>query len=427
MNSPKASPTLVMNEKVNALWAAGEDVLHLGFGESRFPVHPALSARLRENVSQRSYLPALGIPELRETIANYYSGKLGLDFDSSQVIAGVGSKSLLYAMIQSIEGDLLLSQPSWVSYSSIATLTGRSVHRFKLNADQDYQINIESIDSVYHEAIAAGRNPKILIVNSPSNPIGNLSSEEELKSVAEWAKEKDIFILSDEIYSLITHDGFTHHTIAKYYPEKTIIFGGLSKHLSLGGWRFGMAILPKGEEGTSLIQSFQSIAGSVWSCVPAPIQYTAILAYSGNKELDGYINTCTKIHEIRTHFVYQTLMEMGLKSPRPTGAFYLYPSFKKWASKLGEMGITTCGDLSTYLLDYYHIATLPGSAFGDDPKNLCLRLSSSFLDMETDEQAQEILDAYREENDPKIFMEKHHPRTVLFLEKMSKFIAELNG
>jgi aspartate/methionine/tyrosine aminotransferase len=120
-------------------------------------------------------------------------------------------------------------------------------------------------------------------------------------------------------------------------------------------------------------------------------------------------------------------MEMGLKSPRPTGAFYLYPSFKKWASKLGEMGITTCGDLSTYLLDYYHIATLPGSAFGDDPKNLCLRLSSSFLDMETDEQAQEILDAYREENDPKIFMEIHHPRTSIFLEKMRKFIAELNG
>jgi aspartate/methionine/tyrosine aminotransferase len=305
MNSPKASPTLVINEKVNAMWAAGEDVLHLGFGESRFPVHSALACTFQENVLQQNYLPSLGIPELRETIANYYSDKLGLTFDGSQVIVGVGSKSLLYAMIQSIDGDLLLTKPSWVSYSSIATLTGHSVHRFELDVNQDYQINIQTLDSVYQEAIESGRNPKILILNSPSNPVGNISSKEELKSVAQWAQEKGIYILSDEIYSLVTHDGFTHHTIAEYYPEKTIIFGGLSKHLSLGGWRFGMAILPKGDESISLIQSFQSIAGSIWSCVPGPIQYTAILAYSGNRDIDDYIKTCTKIHGIRTHYIHK--------------------------------------------------------------------------------------------------------------------------
>ena len=117
------------------MWASGQDIIHLGFGESRFPVHSALACTFQENSMQRSYLPSLGIPELRETIANYYSGQLGLAFNGSQVIVGVGSKSLLYAMIQSIEGDLLLSKPSWVSYSSIATLTGRSVHRFELDAD----------------------------------------------------------------------------------------------------------------------------------------------------------------------------------------------------------------------------------------------------------------------------------------------------
>ena len=426
MNSPKTSPTLVINEKVNAMWAAGKDIIHLGFGESRFPVHSALARTFQENSMQRSYLPSLGIPELRETIANYYSGKLGLAFNGSQVIVGVGSKSLLYAMIQSIDGDLLLSKPSWVSYSSIATLKGCSVHRFELNADQNYQINIQSLDSVYQEAINSGRNPKLLILNSPSNPVGNISSKEELKSVAQWAKEKDIYILSDEIYSLVTHDGFTHHTIAEYYPEKTIIFGGLSKHLSLGGWRFGMAILPKSDEGKPLVQSFQSIAENIWSCVPSPIQYTAILAYSGNHNIEDYIKICTKIHEIRTHYIHGKLFSMGLASPKPMGAFYFYPSFKNWTSRLGKMGITTCEELSTYLLDHYSIATLPGSAFGDDTNNLCLRLSTSFLDMETDDQAQKILDTYREENDPKLLMEKHHPRTIIFLEKMRKFIAEIN-
>ena len=117
---------------------------------------------------------------------------------------------------------------------------------------------------------------------------------------------------------------------------------------------------------------------------------------------------------------------MGLTSPKPRGAFYIYPSFKKWSTKLEKMGITPCEELSTYLLDHFSIATLPGSAFGDDTNNLCLRLSTSFLDMESDDQAQKILDAYSKENDPKLLMEKHHPRTTLFLEKMRKFIAEIN-
>ncbi len=423
MKSPKASPTLVMNEKVNAMWAAGQDVLHLGFGESRFPVHPALSHMFQENASQRSYLPSLGVPELRDTIAKYYSEKLGLSFTSEQIVIGIGSKSILYAMIQSIDGDLLLPKPSWVSYSSIASLTGKTAHRFELDESNNYKINIQYLESTYQQAISDGRNPKMLVINSPSNPVGTLLSEDELQSVANWAKEKNIFILSDEIYSLVTHEGFSHKTIAEYYPEKTIIFGGLSKHLSLGGWRFGMAILPNNKHGNYLSNSFQSIAGSIWSCVPSPIQYTAILAYSGNQDIDSYIDACTKIHQIRTHYVYEALKKMGLESPSPSGGFYLYPSFKKWATKLSNMGIHSCEDLSNYLLDHYSIATLPGSAFGSDSDQLCLRLSTSFLDMETDEQAENIVKAYME--DAEHFIEAHHPRTKLFLEKMSQFIAEL--
>ncbi|MBL7013074.1 MAG: aminotransferase class I/II-fold pyridoxal phosphate-dependent enzyme [Candidatus Marinimicrobia bacterium] len=424
MKSPKASPTLVMNEKVNAMWADGRDVLHLGFGESRFPVHPALSSIFQENASHRSYLPSLGIPELRNTIAQYYSEKLGINLMDKQIIVGVGSKSLLYAMIQSIEGDLLLPKPSWVSYSSIARLTGKKVHRFSLDDENSYSINIQSLDKAYQNFISDGGNPTMLVLNSPSNPVGNVSSEPDIKSVADWARDKNIFILSDEIYSLVTHDGFTHHSTAKYYPEKTIIFGGLSKHLSLGGWRFGMAILPNNEIGESLIKSFQSISGSIWSCVPGPIQYTAILAYSGNQDIDNYIQMCTHIHELRTNYVHRKLKEIGLNSPSPSGGFYLYPSFKKWENKLEEMNIFSCQDLSEYLLDDFGIATLPGSVFGSDPDNFCLRLSTSFLDMETDEQAQNIVNAYK--NDIDQFIENHHPRTELFLEKMSHFMALLN-
>ncbi|MFQ6678354.1 MAG: pyridoxal phosphate-dependent aminotransferase [Fidelibacterota bacterium] len=426
MKSPEASPTLVMNEQVNAMWAAGKDVLHLGFGESRFPVHPTLSSALQENASRQSYLPSLGLPELRDTIARYYSKKHGNAFNGDQIITGVGSKSLLYAMIQSIDGDLLLPKPSWVSYSSIAKLTGRSVQRFLLDAEREYYLNVDLLEFAYTESIQNGLSPKMLILNSPSNPVGNVASVDELKSVAKWAKDKGLYILSDEIYSLVTHGGYTHHSIADYYPEKTIIFGGLSKHLSLGGWRVGMAILPKGNVGTSLSDSFQAIAGCVWSCVPAPIQYAAVFAYSGNKEIEAYINTCTAIHEIRTHYIYHSLIDLGFEIPKPSGGFYLYPSFKNWKDTLKKMGIFSCTDLSTYLLSNYGIASLPGSAFGDNPENLALRLSTSFLDMETDEQAAQIVKAYEMDNNPNSFIQNHHPRVALFLKKMSEFFSKIN-
>ncbi|HIC37198.1 MAG TPA: aminotransferase class I/II-fold pyridoxal phosphate-dependent enzyme, partial [Candidatus Marinimicrobia bacterium] len=172
MNSPKASPTLVINEKVNAMWAAGQDVLHLGFGESRFPVHPILSASLTENVSRRSYLPAIGTASLRSVVSNFYSEKLNLNFSQEQVLVGVGSKSLLFAMVHSIEGDILLPKPSWVSYSSIAKLTGKKIIRFDLDRKNDFALNIDYLESAYRTASHKGLNPKILILNSPNNPIG---------------------------------------------------------------------------------------------------------------------------------------------------------------------------------------------------------------------------------------------------------------
>ena len=426
MITPDASPTLAMNERVNALWAEGIDVLHLGFGESRFPVHPALSKAFQENIHQRSYLPSLGNASLRTAIAKYYSEKLNLSFDAEQILIGVGSKSLLYAMIQSIDGDLLLSKPSWVSYSSIAKLTGKSVHWFELDRDDEFGLSIASLESCYNDACAIGSDPQILVLNSPNNPVGNNIKPDMVESVAKWARDKDIFILSDEVYSLVTHDGFIHHTPAASNPERTIIFGGLSKHLSLGGWRFGMAILPKNDIGKQLSKSFQSIAGSVWSCVPAPIQATAELAYSGDRDIDAYIQTCTEIHRIRTNHIYQGLNKMGLKSPTPKGGFYLYPSFSKWTDKLNEMGILTCNDLSNHLMNQLGIAALPGSAFGDDPENLCLRFSTSYLDMETDQLAQKIIDAYEKENQSESFLTLHHPRIALFLEKLGSFISELD-
>ncbi len=426
MKQIKKSPTLLINEKVKTMWQDGEDILHLAFGESRFPVHPDLSKALNDGISNRSYLSSLGTKSLRIKIADYYSKQLNVDISYNQVIVGVGSKSLLYSMIQAIDGDILLPKPSWVSYSSIATMCNKSIKRFYLDKDNGYKLNIESLKSAYSSAKKKGINPSMLVLNSPNNPVGNSFSRSNIELAAYWAQENDITILSDEIYGLITFKGNKHYTPLSHYPGKTIVFSGLSKHLSLGGWRLGISILPRNTFGQQLISKFESISGNIWSCVPAPFQLVGETAFSDNEAIADYINVCANIHRIRTLFIYDHFQDLGIDCPRPTGGFYIYASFKKWSDQLSKIDIISCVTLSEYLLDKYNIATLPGSAFGDDPENLCLRISSSYLDMETDEAAQKILDIYNDGADEKSFINDHHPRLKLFISKMNDFLNTID-
>ncbi len=426
MNQIKRSPTLLINEKVKTMWQQGEDILHAAFGESRFPVHHDLSKALDNGISNRSYLSSLGTDRLRTKIADYYTKKLNKEISYDQVIVGVGSKSLLYSIIKAIDGDLLLPKPSWVSYSSIATICNKGITRFDLDKDNGYKLNIESLNNAYSSAKKNGANPSMLVLNSPNNPVGNSFSRSDIELAANWAQENDITVLSDEIYGLITFKGNDHHTPLSYYPDKTIVFSGLSKHLSLGGWRLGISILPRNSFGEQLISKFESIAGSIWSCVPAPFQIVGETAFSDNESIENYINVCANIHKIRTLFIYDHFQDLGIDCPRPTGGFYIYASFKKWSEQLSKKGIISCTSLSEYLLDKHKIATLPGSAFGDDPENLCLRISSSYLDMETDEAAKKILDIYNDGADEKSFINDHHPRLKLFLSKMNDFLNTIH-
>jgi aspartate/methionine/tyrosine aminotransferase len=329
-------------------------------------------------------------------------------------------------VIHALDGDILLPKPSWVSYSSIAKLIGKNLTRFNLDRDKDFRLNIDRVDEAYRSAISKGQNPTSIIINSPNNPVGNSFSKKDIESVSTWAKQKELTILSDEIYSLITHSVVAHSSPSTYYPEKTIVFGGLSKHLSLGGWRIGIAILPNNEFGSKLGSHFNAVAGSIWSCVPAPFQIMAETAFGDDEQIEKYIQTCAQIHETRTHYVYHGLKELGLNCPKPTGAFYVYASFKNFEKSLNSMGIDSCQKLAEYLLNKYEIATLPGSAFGDDPENLCLRISTSYLDMETDQKAQQILDNFSNGIDSTLFMKDYHPRTNLFLSRMNKFLSSLN-
>jgi aspartate/methionine/tyrosine aminotransferase len=414
-----------MNERVREMWQQGRTVYHLGFGESRFPVPAPVAEALRSNAHQRSYLPAVGMIQLREAIARFYRRRFLMDVSAQQVVIGPGSKSLLYALIMALGHKVILPQPSWVSYSSQALLAGKPVLTTPMHSECGYCLDVELVQERLEEDRATGGNPDLLVVNTPHNPTGTMMSPDEAGALGELARAEKLTVVCDEIYALVTHGRVPHASVAQHYPEGSIVLGGLSKQLSLGGWRFGLAILPPGRAGETLRQTLQNIAQSIWSCVAAPVQHAALVAYGDSPEIDDYVKLCACMHAHRTQYLYTRLAEAGIDCIQPAGAFYVYPSFRKWSEPLAAKGVNTSDDLAAFLLERYELAALPGTAFGSPPSELSLRLSSSYLDAETDEGADRLVKAFEEDPDPRRFISEFHPGLQEAAARFAEFAAEL--
>lgn len=416
------SPTLALNERVTRLWAAGQTVYHLGFGESRFPVHPKLAAALAANFHRTSYPPAQGIAELRSAVAGFYRRHFGLDASPEQVIVGPGSKALLFAALTALDGDVLLPTPSWVSYGPQAQLLGRTVLRIPATAADGYALTLDALD----RTVAQSQHPqKVLVLNSPCNPTGQMLAPAQIAELVDYCRARRIVILSDEIYALTAHGHRPHVSLGKAYPEGALVCGGLSKHLSLGGWRLGVAVVPPGEAGAALMRAMRVVAGEIWSAPTAPVQYAAALAYSGDFEIEAYIAECARLHALRTQHVWSWLVEFGIPCAQPDGAFYLFPNFDRWREPLARRGVRTADELAAYLLEHHRIAALPGTAFGVPPGELSLRLATSYLDMETDAQAAALLAAWRAAPDAETFLRDHHPATQEAIRRLGEFVRSV--
>ncbi len=373
------SPTLAINEAIAARRAAGRRVIHLGFGEASFPLHPLLRASLAEHAISTSYAPVLGIAALRQAIAGYLARTRGLSVPAKQIAVGPGSKPLLYALMQVLTGDLLLPAPSWVSYAPHAHLAGRRVMMVETDASDHHTLTPQALSAAFERARQAGAEPRILLVNSPSNPTGGMFARADVEALAGWARERGITVISDEIYAELAHGWRAHVSPAVFYPEGTIVTGGLSKAFSAGGWRLGYAALPATEAGAQVMAALRALVSEIWSAATTPIQEAAVVAYSPSAELETYVRRSAKLHGHIAGRLYQTLRGLGVLCARPAGAFYLYPDFAPWRDALAARGVTTSAGLARLLLDEWDIATLPGEAFGEAPEALRLRVATSLL------------------------------------------------
>lgn len=373
------SPTLAMNEAVARRRLEGKETLHLGFGEAMFPLHPALQAALAEASTRTEYAPVAGILKLRQAIADYIERTRGVSCRAEQVVVGPGSKPLIYALLHVLAGDVLLPQPSWVSYEPQARLAGRQVFAVATDPADHHRLTVEALDQAVHGARMRGAQPRVLIVNSPSNPTGGMFAEDDVDLLGAWARARGVTLISDEIYAELAHGWRAHVSPARIYPEGTIITGGLSKAFSAGGWRLGYAILPAGTSGERLGKALRALASEIWSAAATPIEEAAVAAFVPDADMEAYVRRSARLHGHVTHALYQTLVTLGVDCPKPAGGFYLYPDFAPWRAALATLGVTTSAQLASYLLDTWAIATLPGIAFGEEPQALRLRLATSML------------------------------------------------
>lgn len=369
------SPTLAADELVKQLRAQQRPIRHMGFGQAPFPAPSRMVNALAAAADQTSYLPVAGLPDLRQAIGRHQSRLLGTDPEAIDVIVAPGSKLIIYAVQMAVEGDLLLPTPSWVSYAPQAKMLGQSVIPVPTSLTAaGIDISAEDLEQTISHARSQGLRPTKILLNYPNNPTGLTLSNSVMKAIAEICVRENIVIIADEIYGRLAFDG-VYRSISTYAPENTVVTTGLSKHLSLGGWRVGAGTVPKSIPG--LFDALTGIASETWSCAAAPVQIASIDGYDGHEDIETFIADSTQIHRTVTRYVADQLTALGAPAFQPQGGFYVWPDFE---TARVTAAIGTSDQLSTVLIERYGLVTLPGSAFGEHPSKLNLRLSTCDYD-----------------------------------------------
>ncbi|RCG30029.1 pyridoxal phosphate-dependent aminotransferase [Sphaerisporangium album] len=379
------SATLAANEEITRRRRAGQRVLNLAFGEAGLPVHPALRERLAAASPDNGYGPVAGAASLREAAAGYWTRR-GLPTDPGLVVCGPGSKPLLYALLPAIGGDIVLPAPSWVSYAAQADLAGVRPIMVPVPPGEGGAPDPERVAEAVRRARASGRTVGSMLVTLPDNPTGRLASPRTVRRLAQLARDLDLMIISDEIYRDLVHDERAAFlSPADVAPERTVVTSGLSKSHALGGWRIGVARLTSAPLRDRLL----AIASEIWSSPAAPVQHAAAYAYTEPPELVERVAASRRLHGIVARAVAERFARAGARVHTPQGGFYLYPDL----APLGRFA--TSGELAASLLDGHGVGVLPGTAFGDAPGALRVRVATSLLYGEAEEQRLAALSADR--------------------------------
>jgi aspartate aminotransferase len=352
------SPTLSINERSAQLIRDGRRVYRLGFGQSPFPIPERVVEALREHAHEKDYLPVCGLPALREAVAAHHARRHGLACSAEDVLIAPGSKELMFLLQVVCDAEVVLATPAWVSYEPQARVVGRSVRLIATRAEDGWRLLPRELDTLCQQ------NPerqRVLILNYPSNPTGTTYSAQELEALAEVARRHGVLVLSDEIYGELHFEG-RHVSMARAYPEATIVSSGLSKWCGAGGWRLGTFVVPRELEW--LRTAMAAVASETYSSTSAPIQYAAVLAFEGGPAIERGLVLSRAILAAIVRAAIPRLRDVGARVEPAVGGFYLFPDFGSHAHAFASRGIETSDAFCERLLEETGVAVLPGSAFG---------------------------------------------------------------
>lgn len=402
----KPSATLLINEKVKELRKKGQQITHFGFGQSPFPIHNSIVEELKKYATNNHYLPVKGLLALTEQVSEFLLKNQGIDRNAAHIFIGPGSKELLYQSILIFEGEYLIPKGSWVSYIPQLKSKGGSYSIVDTKLKNQFKLTADTLEAYLQQS---NQQTHILILNSPNNPTGAVYTENEYKSLAKVCKKYQVIVLSDEIYSQINFKDDYSPSISKFYPEGTLVFGGLSKVFSAGGYRLGFMSLP--EELASLSVVYRSLFSETFSCVSSPIQFAGVKAYEYARELKDYVNISSKILQGISSFIFDEFSNNNIQCTKSQGAFYMMIGFETFKEAIQSLNINTSTELAHYLLENYDVALLPGSDFGFQDTELFFRLAFVDFDgenvMNLTQKDTEIDRSYVQENCPSVYRGVH--------------------
>lgn len=412
----RPSATVAINERCDALRREGREVYKLGLGQSPFPVPQVVVDELRNRAHEKDYLPVRGLPTLQAAIAEYHRRNDGLAGSSDDVLIGPGSKELMFLLQLVYYGDLVIPTPSWVSYAPQAEIIGRKVRWVPTRRRDHWRMTPDLLNQLCEED--PGR-PRIVILNYPNNPTGSTYALDTLKEIASVARKHRVILLSDEIYGQLHYRG-EHQSIARYYPEGTIVSSGLSKWCGAGGWRLGHFFFPRSLRW--LLDAMAAAASETYTSTSAPIQYAAVRAYEGGFAIERYLRDARLVLEGLGLWIHGKLRKAGVAVDEPQGAFYLFPSFTPAAAQLKARGIKTSAQLCEKLLEDTGVAILPGSAFGRPPDELTARLA--FVDFDGARALGAVRRLSEDERVDEAFLDAYCPNVVTAIERICDWLDQ---
>ncbi|MFJ3671344.1 pyridoxal phosphate-dependent aminotransferase [Streptomyces sp. NPDC090106] len=384
----RVSPNLALDRVVAERRAAGEPLVHLGFGEARLPVLPELVERLTAGATRTHYGEVAGDAAVRRGGAAYFARR-GLPTRPGQVVLAPGSKPLLAALFAALDGDVLLPNPSWVTYAPQATLFGRRVHRIPIPDRCGGVPEPEALRQVLHGLRRAdgGTRAGALVLTVPDNPTGTTAAPDLVREVCELAGDEGVTVLSDEIYRDLPHSPDRPFlSPASVAPEHTVVLTGLSKSLALGGWRIGLARFPAGSRGRRLRDRVLSVASEIWSTPPGPMQEVAAYALAEPPPVRARLAASARLHGVVAAAVHALLVAHGARCRPPDAGFYVYPDFEPLRGELARHGVRDSASFQEHLLKQAGVAVLGGHHFGDTATALRFRAATSMLYGEDAEQ-----------------------------------------